>query len=47
MTQQLREAIAALEDDLAKATAAKDAAAIARATEALEARKAWLTALGG
>ncbi|WP_431800578.1 DUF349 domain-containing protein [Microbacterium sp. bgisy203] len=47
MTQQLRDAIAGLEDDLAKATAAKDAAAIARATEALEARKAWLTALGG
>lgn len=47
MTQQLHDAIAALEADLEKATASKDKAAIARASEALEARKAWLRALGG
>lgn len=47
MTQQLRDAIAALEADLAKATAAKDKAAIAKATDALDARRGWLAALGG
>lgn len=47
MTQQLRDAIAGLEADLEKATASKNAAAIAKATEALEARKGWLKALGG
>ena len=33
--------------DLEKAKASKDARAIAKATEALEARKSWLKALGG
>lgn len=47
MTQQLRDAIAGLEADLEKAKAAKNSSAIAKATEALEARKAWLSALGG
>ena len=47
MTQQLRDAIAALEADLEKAKASKNAGAIAKATEALEARKSWLKALGG
>ena len=47
MTQQLRDAIPALEADLEKAKASKDARAIAKATEALEARKSWLKALGG
>ncbi len=47
MTQQLRDAIAGLEDDLAAAKAKKDKNAIAKATEALDARKAWLKALGG
>lgn len=47
MTQQLRDAISGLEADLEKAKASKDATAIARATEALEARKSWLKALGG
>ena len=36
-----------LEADLEKAKASKDARAIAKATEALEARKSWLKALGG
>lgn len=47
MTQQLRDAIATLEADLAAAEAKKDAAAIASAREALDARTAWLKALGG
>jgi len=47
MTQQLRDAIAGLEADLAGAEASKDKRAIAKATEALEARKGWLKALGG
>ena len=47
MTSQLRDAIAGLEADLEKAKASKDKSAIARATEALEARKGWLKALGG
>ena len=47
MTQQLRDAITALEADLEKAKASKDKGAIAKATEALDARKAWLKALGG
>ncbi|WP_298742370.1 DUF349 domain-containing protein [uncultured Microbacterium sp.] len=47
MTQQLRDAIAGLEADLEAAKAKKDKGAITRATEALDARKAWLKALGG
>ncbi len=47
MTSQLRDAIAGLEADLDKAKASKDKSAIAKATEALEARKSWLKALGG
>ncbi|WP_442928326.1 DUF349 domain-containing protein [Microbacterium sp. MMO-56] len=47
MTQQLHDAIAALEADLEKAKASKNSAAIAKATDALEARKGWLRALGG
>ena len=47
MTSQLRDAIAGLEADLEKAKASKDKGAIAKATEALDARKAWLKALGG
>ncbi len=42
---QLQDAIAALEADLAAATAAEDAARTAELTEALEARKAWLAAV--
>ena len=47
MTQQLRDAISGLEADLERAKAAKDTAAIAKATEALDARRGWLAALGG
>lgn len=47
MTSQLRDAIAGLEADLERAKASKDKNAIAKATEALEARRSWLTALGG
>ncbi|MDH6237307.1 DUF349 domain-containing protein [Cryobacterium sp. CG_9.6] len=43
---QLNDAIAKLEAALVKAQASKDAATIAEATEALEARKAWLKAIG-
>ena len=43
MTRQLTEAIQKLEDELAKAEKTGDKAAIAKATEALEARKRWLT----
>ena len=47
MTRQLTEAIQKLEDELTKAEKSGDKAAIAKATEALDARRAWLTALGG
>lgn len=47
MTQQLHDAIAKLEEELAAAVASKDKRKIAQAEEALEARKAWLRALGG
>ncbi|MCR2761990.1 DUF349 domain-containing protein [Microbacterium sp. zg.B48] len=47
MTRQLTEAIAKLEDELAKAQKSGNEAAIAKATEALQARRAWLNALGG
>jgi hypothetical protein len=47
MTRQLTDAIAKLEDDLATAQATGDKRAISEATEALEARKAWLKAVGG
>ncbi|WP_292826993.1 DUF349 domain-containing protein [Microbacterium sp.] len=47
MTRQLTEAIQKLEDELSKANKSGDEAAIAKATEALDARRAWLTALGG
>ncbi len=47
MTRQLTEAIEKLEDELAKAKSSGDKAAIAKATEALEARRTWLAALGG
>ena len=43
---QLHDAIAKLEAELATAKEGKDAAAIKEATEALEARKAWLKAIG-
>lgn len=47
MAQQLQDAIAKLEADLESAKKSKNAGAIAKAEEALSARKAWLTALGG
>lgn len=47
MTRQLTEAIQKLEDELAAAKKSGDKTAIAKATEALDARRAWLTALGG
>lgn len=47
MTRQLTEAIEKLEAELATAKKSGDKAAIAKATEALDARRAWLTALGG
>lgn len=47
MTRQLTDAIAKLEDDLAAAETSGDARSIATAREALEARRAWLRALGG
>ena len=47
MTRQLSEAIQKLEDELAAATKSGNASAIQKATEALEARRAWLSALGG
>lgn len=43
---QLNDAIQKLEAELAEAKAGTDAAKIAQATEALEARKAWLKAIG-
>lgn len=47
MTRQLTDAIAKLEDEVAAAKKSGDKKAIAAAQEALDARKAWLTALGG
>jgi hypothetical protein len=47
MTRQLTEAIQKLEDELAAAKKSGDKAKIAKATEALDARRARLTALGG
>jgi hypothetical protein len=47
MTQQLHDAIAKLEDEVEAAKKTKDKAKIAKAEEALAARKAWLSALGG
>ncbi|MGI9825273.1 DUF349 domain-containing protein [Agromyces sp. Marseille-Q5079] len=47
MLGQLHDAIAKLEDDLAAAEAANDTRAAAEARDALEARRAWLKALGG
>nr|WP_254773863.1 DUF349 domain-containing protein [Microbacterium sp. cf046] len=47
MTRQLTEAIEKLEDELAAAKKSGDKAAIANASEALDARRAWLNALGG
>lgn len=45
LAAQLEAAIQGLEVDLAAATAAKDARRIAEVTEALEARRAWLSAV--
>ncbi|WP_439566004.1 DUF349 domain-containing protein [Microcella sp.] len=45
LAAQLERAITGLEADLAAATAAKDARRIAEVTEALEARRAWLSAV--
>lgn len=47
MLGQLHEAIAKLEAELAEAESAGDAKAVTAAREALEARKAWLKAVGG
>ncbi|MFT4212148.1 MAG: DUF349 domain-containing protein [Microbacterium sp.] len=47
LSRQLTDAIAKLEDELAAATASGDKRAIKDATEALDARKAWLRAIGG
>ncbi|MCC2032127.1 DUF349 domain-containing protein [Microbacterium sp. BWT-G7] len=47
MTRQLAEAIQKLEDEVEAAQKSGDKRAIAKATEALEARQAWLRALGG
>ena len=47
MTRQLMDAIQKLEDELAAAQKTGDKAAIAKAAEALEARRSWLKALGG
>lgn len=47
MTRQLYDAITKLEAELAEATARKDQRAIKQASEALEARRAWLRALEG
>jgi hypothetical protein len=44
---QLQDAISKLEADVAKAEASGDAKAAAEARESLEARKAWLKAVGG
>ena len=45
LAAQLEQAIVGLEADLAAATAAQDAKKITEVTEALEARRAWLTAV--
>ena len=47
MTRQLTDAIEKLESELAVAKKSGDKAAVAKASEALEARKTWLKALGG
>lgn len=47
MARQLSDAIEKLEADLAAATASGDARAAAEARDALDARKAWLRAIGG
>ncbi|QKJ21169.1 DUF349 domain-containing protein [Microbacterium hominis] len=47
MTRQLSDAIEKLEDELAAAEKAGDKKAVAEAAEALDARKAWLRAIGG
>ncbi|MFD5214880.1 DUF349 domain-containing protein [Microbacterium sp. NPDC058345] len=47
MSSQLTEAIEKLEAELAAAEQAGDAKAVKQATEALAARRAWLSALGG
>lgn len=47
MTRQLTDAIEKLESELADAEARKDPRAVKEAREALEARKAWLRAVGG
>ncbi len=47
MTRQLTDAIDKLESELAAAEAQGDKRAIAQASEALEARRTWLRALGG
>ncbi|MGA7148202.1 MAG: DUF349 domain-containing protein, partial [Microbacterium sp.] len=47
MTRQLMDAIVKLEDAVAAAKKSGDKKAIADATDALEARQAWLKALGG
>lgn len=47
MTRQLMEAIEKLEDELAAAEKSGDKSAIAKASDALEARRSWLNALGG
>ncbi|QEO15863.1 DUF349 domain-containing protein [Agromyces intestinalis] len=47
MLGQLHDAIAKLEADLADAESRGDAKAVAEAREALEARRAWLKAVGG
>lgn len=46
LAAQLHDAIAQLEAELAAAKAAKNTAAIAELTESLEARRAWLAAVG-
>jgi hypothetical protein len=47
MLGQLQDAIEKLEGELAAAEASGDEKAAASAREALEARKAWLKAVGG
>ncbi|MCP2636911.1 DUF349 domain-containing protein [Microbacterium sp. HD4P20] len=47
MTRQLTDAIEKLEEEVAAAEKSGDAKAVAKAKEALEARRAWLNALGG
>ncbi|WP_081319060.1 DUF349 domain-containing protein [Microbacterium testaceum] len=47
MTRQITDAIAKLESELAEAEARGDKRAAAQASEALEARRGWLRALGG